>query len=206
MKLLHLIKKGHHHSGLFYSGILPCFPRITKSIYNGFKFKFDKSCLFEVKDADDYDINKLFGFSFGWHHKNSIRLGWRPSALNEKKIQLFAYWYNHSIRSSGFICEIDADVIYRANINCYFQNNTIRISIVQENNTHLIGSFAIQKFDFPKIRLGYYLFPYFGGNKEAPHDMKIHIWKSIFNAKKNNNYLGNLFNRILRTSFQTTEI
>ena len=55
--------------------------RICKSRKMSCEVVFTESCRYNV-GKDQSDINKLFGFSIGMHHKNSVRVGWRyvPSA------------------------------------------------------------------------------------------------------------------------------
>ena len=55
--------------------------RICESRKMSCEVSFTESCRYNV-GKDQSDINKLFGFSVGMHHKNSVRVGWRyvPSA------------------------------------------------------------------------------------------------------------------------------
>ena len=84
------IKKGRH-----YPYLIPiAFPFwVKKNDVNSRKarFMFTDSCMFDLKDEDQWDVNKLFGFSIGHHHNNSsFRFGWRP-LLNKNTIEIVAY-------------------------------------------------------------------------------------------------------------------
>ena len=48
--------------------------------------------VFEKRNEDDEDINKLYGFSYGVHHKNSLRFSWKPDFNNKGMIKVSAYW------------------------------------------------------------------------------------------------------------------
>jgi hypothetical protein len=43
---------------------------------------FTDSCLYQFDDEDQLDTNKLIGLSYGLHHRNSIRFGWRAENNN----------------------------------------------------------------------------------------------------------------------------
>ena len=83
----YIINKGKHYAkGLKFG--------VTFSNKISFRGKFTESCLYDdLGKNDNYDINKLFGFSTTWfHHIQSGRVGWR--CLDGKTIQLLTYSYN----------------------------------------------------------------------------------------------------------------
>lgn len=156
------IKKGQHYNfGLWH--LFPfCF---SKNLF--FTFKLSKECLFELKEADDYDVNKIFGRSFGLdHHKDSVRIGWIPST-HDGKYSLYLYWYNAGERDMKKICELDAEKEYAMRLDFFL--DICCYEVFKETDVYSIH------FVLPKRTFGQYLFPYFGGNKTAPHDMKIKI-------------------------------
>ena len=126
---------------------------------------FDHSCKYDLGTTDQLDINKLIGFSCGYHHNNSARFGWRYS---QGKIELFSYCYISGQRIYKKICDADINQPIKMELvdngNCYlyrvFVDNRTYISKVDKNN-----SFSI----------GYKLWPYFGGNCKAPHTINISI-------------------------------
>lgn len=127
---------------------------------------FDSSAIYinDVK-KDRRDINKLYGFSdnFSMHHRYSARFGWRW--LNDS-LQLTAYCYNNGIRSFKEISNIELNS---------FDTCSIRISgneyIFSVNEKFI----SMPRSAHGKNAVGYKLFPYFGGNELAPHDINIYI-------------------------------
>jgi len=159
-----LIKKGHHypnkiHWGFTFSNKMSC------------RAYFDKSCIYDLYNVDNYDINKLFGFSTSWNHmRQSGRIGWR--CIDEKTIQILTYSHNNGVRiidesdllgtvspNELFYCDIIAKkdkfvYTFRKGIET---NETIRTDTKNKN----------------ELFIHYLLHAYFGGNEGAPHDMKI---------------------------------
>ena len=138
-------------------------------LYNGNKKEFiikvkpNDSWRYNFNNIDQQDINKLWGIGFGNlllgdHHKNSIRLGSYYNPVSEN-IQWFDYSYENFIRNYGFIT--------LSNIN-----ELIEFPFKLKENSFIIGNKEVP-YKYPEDRTGYYLFPYFGGNNPAPHDVKI---------------------------------
>lgn len=128
--------------------------------------QFTDSCRYNLGDIDQLDINKLWGVSFGLHEKNSIRIGWAYNTFTDK-IDLYYYIYENGIRkyqkfSECFINEIVTLKLYLNNDNFY----------LEKNNT---WDAVEVPYVYPSLKLGYYLFPYFGGNEVAPHDIIIYL-------------------------------
>ena len=80
-------------------------------------FMFTDSCMFDLHDEDQWDVNKLFGFSIGHHHNNSsFRFGWRP-LLNNMTIEIVAYEYHDGWRMKTMpICEVKLNKWYKFKI------------------------------------------------------------------------------------------
>ena len=127
---------------------------------------FDSSAIY-VNDIkkDRRDINKLYGFSdnFSLHHRYSARFGWRW--LNDS-LQLTAYCYNNGMRSFKEICNIQLNGFDTCSIKIY--DNEYLFSV----NEKFI---SMPRSAHGKNAVGYKLFPYFGGNEVAPHDINIYI-------------------------------
>ena len=156
----YIIKKGEHRSGNFFNH--PVNSRIN------FKFILDESAEYTTEIAENqYDVNKIYGFSdFGKsHQKYSIRLGWRYIKGN---VELCWLKRENSSMSSGFIQTIDINTAYKAMIDV----GTFYYTIAINNDTTLVR----RRPDgfWGQIRR-YYLYPYFGGNEFAPHDITIKI-------------------------------
>jgi hypothetical protein len=131
-----------------------------------FKVKFDSSAIYKtVADSNQYDINKLFGFSDNNadHHAYSARFGWRWS---NNALRLFAYDYNISIMSFKELGTVQIGV-----------ENTCSIKV---SGNEYIFSLNGTETKMPRastttLAEGYKLFPYFGGNESAPHTITIRI-------------------------------
>ncbi len=130
------------------------------------KVKFSSSCIYEL-DSDQGDINKLIGFTdcYGLVHDNSARLGWRWNTIKQK-IEIFTYTYNQGKVNYLFITDANIDSEYNASISISndkyiysFDNISLTINRGCSNN----------------VNIGTILYPYFGGNRTAPHDIFIKI-------------------------------
>lgn len=131
-----------------------------------FKVKFDSSAIYKtVADSNQSDINKLYGFSDNnaAHHEYSARFGWRWS---DNALRLFAYDYNNSVMSFKELGIVQIGVKNSCSIkvsgNEYvFTLNGAETKMPRASTTTLAE--------------GYKLFPYFGGNELAPHNISIWI-------------------------------
>ncbi len=164
----HSIYKGKHYSNK--SGVSS-----LKTNNLSFKVKFDSSAIYtSLKPENQTDINKLFGFSDNnaAHHQYSARFGWRWS---DNALRLFAYTYNKGIRSFkelGIIkLEIENDCSIAVSGETYiFSLNGIKTTMLRASTTIEAE--------------GYRLYPYFGGDESAPHD--IFIWiKEVKSPEEN---------------------
>ena len=130
-----------------------------------FMVRFDSTAIYQTASAENqYDINKLYGFSDNNsdHHQFSARFGWRWS---NNALHLFAYVYN------------DAAVISRE-LAVIAIGKEISCSIQVTNSSYLFTVNGVTE-RMPRMAStatgkGYQLYPYFGGDEVAPHD--IHIW------------------------------
>lgn len=164
-----VIRKNNHYP-------FPCIPIGWPLFINSIttreaSFKFTNSCMYNLHDNDQHDINKLFGFSIGKHHLNSFRFGWRP-ILEENKIEIVSYEYQNGVRKKAYtLCRINVNdtikltVTYNKKGECITYNATVN----GVNYTHFSYS-VIKSSSF----IGYTLGLYFGGNKRAPHDIIIY--------------------------------
>lgn len=129
-----------------------------------FVVKFDSSAIYStINPINQYDVNKLYGFSDNntFHHINSARIGW---CWLHNELQLYGYIYNDSIRTFQYITSIPIN----AEISC---------SIKIDGNAYLfrVQDTSIVMPRISTIAKGYQLFPYFGGDEVAPHDIRIWI-------------------------------
>ena len=157
---VYTIPAGEHSSGSFINH--PDNSKIS------FKFILDESAYYETEIPENQDdVNKIYGMSdFGLRHqKYSIRLGWRYINNN-----LELCWLRHEEgrHSSATIRAIEPGVIYDATIDI----KTFYYVIVIDNDTTFVR--RRPEGNWGLIRR-YYLYPYFGGNEYAPHDITIKI-------------------------------
>lgn len=131
-----------------------------------FIVKFDNSAMYQTVDPGNQgDINKLYGFSDNNqdHHVNSARIGWR---WYNNQLQLFAYVYNNSVHSDKLITTVPLNQDVNASIKV--------VGNIYEFNVN--GSIVtMPRASATTLGVGYWLYPYFGGDEIAPHNIKILI-------------------------------
>jgi hypothetical protein len=130
-----------------------------------FIVKFDSSAIYETKLPENQnDINKLFGFSDNNadHHQFSARIGWR---WNDRALRLFAYVYNNGVMTSNEISSVKIGDEINCSIRVAANNYVFRV-----NET----SSTMPRASTTENAKGYQLYPYFGGDETAPHE--INIW------------------------------
>jgi hypothetical protein len=155
-----VIKKGNHYA----SGLHAAF-FINHSM--SFKAKFDDSAEYYLGNVNQYDVNKLYGFSDcgSAHHTNSARFGfvWNDQTL---KLEIHAYAYASGSRNMKFISNVSLNQSYDYKIvaNKYSYDFTVNGKTVN-----------LPRGCKSKNAVGYKLYPYFGGDEVAPHDMKIEV-------------------------------
>lgn len=154
-----LIKQGNHYSEA--NG----YAKFSGSIIQ-FRTIFDSTAIYTTQNsANQADINKLYGASDAGthHHENSARFGWR---WKNNAVEIHAYYYVNKERKSVYLgnAAIGKENYYSIAVegnNYVFQFNDKKTRVERYSNA--------PAFD------GYMLYPYFGGDETAPHDIKIHI-------------------------------
>ena len=136
--------------------------------YDELKFtvKFDNSAIYQTTDpANQEDINKLYGFSDNSnpHQEYSARFGWNWS---RDSLRLFAYTHNNGVRASQ---EIGA-ILPNAEYNCSIKIIDSIYSFTLNDKT-----WTMPRESTTAKAEGYKLYPYFGGDELAPHDISIWI-------------------------------
>jgi hypothetical protein len=135
--------------------------------YNELRFivRFDSTSIYQTaSSANQLDVNKLYGFSDNSddHHRFSARFGWRWS---EGALQLFAYTYNDGVMSYEALGSIRIGTEYTCSIKI-----TASAYLFSVNE----GVKTMPRTSTTATAIGYRLYPYFGGDEAAPHD--INIW------------------------------
>jgi|TARA_R100000479_G_C6371660_1_gene197331 hypothetical protein len=151
-----IIKEGKHRStrALNYS---------RDTIFN-WSIKFDSSAIYKTSDtANQLDVNKLIGWSDCGedHMESSIRFGWRW--VDSLEIHWFKHENGHF--SFGKMTNINLCEEYEYYLKIHDWDYELSVNGVQ--------TFIPRNCIVHKRR--YQLYPYFGGNETAPHDIKIKI-------------------------------
>ena len=136
----------------------------SKLIFNAV---FDSSCIYRVADSvlNYDDINKLYGFSDcnTNHFENSARVGWRWS---KDSLRLFAFVHNDSTMLMKEMTTAKIGETISCSIECKGSNYIFYVK----------GIAAIMPRHCSKNNSKrYMLYPYFGGDEVAPHEIKIVI-------------------------------
>jgi hypothetical protein len=151
------IRKGFHRS---------TFDRDTtkqSSLY--FSCIFDSNCEYVTDDPlNQYDINKLYGLSdCGTYHKrNSVRFGWRWDGTS---IEINSYVRVDGVFKFSKICNVNVNEPNDYSIvifTDYYLFKVNDIEYIVDKNCNYEGK-------------RYKLWPYFGGDEKAPHEMVIRI-------------------------------
>jgi hypothetical protein len=134
-------------------------------------YMFTGSCLYDLKDEDQGDVNKLFGYSLGLHHINSVRFGWRANIKNAT-IEIVAYEYRDKVRSVTPICEVKLNEPYKYDIQ-YNGYGQVQYAVYEKDGFQVMGIVNPLVLKH-KYNIGYTLGIYFGGNEKAPQDITIY--------------------------------
>lgn len=133
--------------------------------------KFGESCKYDLQNDDQFDTNKLIGVGYlPHHHKNSARFGWRYWT-ERKEIELSAYCYVNGRRVIQHICFCEIGKEYHLEFNVL--KNWYQFFVYHNGELHHFGSTAVRHNHNKKLQYG--LWPYFGGNQVAPHQIKIEL-------------------------------
>jgi hypothetical protein len=131
-----------------------------------FEAKFDESAIYTFDEAGFQDSkNKLLGFAEcnTQHHENSARFAWQ---WYHGQIEIYAYCYRDGARVEQYL-----GTTYPGEINQYeivLTPNTYNFRLKNVNVTIERGSVC----NFGAYQM---LWPYFGGQLPAPHDVRIDI-------------------------------
>jgi len=150
------IKKGQHRSVTRVEYV--------KTNILSFTFILTESCKYESKDPiNQYDVNKLYGMSDGGSHtNNSARIGWRY--LNNK-LEIMAYTHFNGEFQFDKICDVEPNIEYSCQIS--FLSDKYQFNV--NNNIVYLPRYKNSN------NKNYLLYPYFGGDEVAPHDIQIKI-------------------------------
>lgn len=153
----YIIKKSKHRSTLSY--------KVSREDFIDFDVIFNESSIYQTQDPlNQADINKLYGVSdCGRHHMEySIRFGWRYYNNN-----LELLWFKHEAGtfSYGLIQNIEINKSY----NCSIEITEDDYILCVDGNCKSTPRMCSINYK------RYFLYPYFGGDEKAPHDIEIRI-------------------------------
>lgn len=158
------IKKNRHYSNRFIYKLFNLF-NFRKKI--SFNVSFDESSFYQLGNSDQLDVNKLFGFSNGYHHKNSARFGW--NSFSKDLVAIYSYCYVDGVRVMRFITTININSIYKMSIKDRGDDYLFTIIDPEYNIVQDIVSKT------KNSNFNYSLWPYFGGNNKSPQNIKISL-------------------------------
>ena len=154
-----IIPKGKHDQGLKLQS--------QQSDVLNFTAIFDHTAIYETRNEENqFDINKLMGFSDcnSFHHDHSARFGWR---WLEGKLEIHAYAYVNGERITKLIGDIELNKAYN-----------YRLKLNDDAYVFYLSGFdtvSIERQPPCQRGLYYVLYPYFGGDEKAPHDILIQV-------------------------------
>ncbi len=132
-----------------------------------FKAKFDSSAIYTTVDPlNQDDTNKLLGLSdCGNHHQtSSARFGWR---WVNNQLEIMSYCYIDGVRPEPVrVATVELNTVNSYSIA--FKNDKYIFTV---NDTSIVE--VPKNCNYNSIR--YKLYPYFGGDETAPHEIRIWI-------------------------------
>lgn len=133
---------------------------------------FYGSCIYDLKNDDQADVNKLFGLGYFWNVKESARFGWNFNPTTGK-VDVFSYLHLKGVVQFEKICSISIGewVLMILNISDRSYSFSVTNNLGQE-----LGAVTVPKPHKKKFAISLGL--YFGGTWPAPHDMKFIIQKN----------------------------
>lgn len=159
----YVIPKGDHYSHR--SGMPPRVVSLFDGRHLHFSAQFTESCIYVPSDSS---INKLYGFTDcnSAVHQNSVRFGWR--VRSDSTFDLFAYWYLDErlnwkyLGNTKIYTEDDYEIWAKGDEYSFRFNETRFTTLRTKQCVHGIRE---------------RLFPYFGGDDVAPHEMLILVYE-----------------------------
>ena len=121
-------------------------------------------------DKDQTDINKVWGVGFlPHHHVHYARFGWvwNPDKM---MVEVYAYYYDKGQRKSEWISDVNRGEIVRLELDIHPDHYIFAVRHRYSRYRYTLCKVT------PSFKLiGYKLGPFFGGNRTAPHEMKLLI-------------------------------
>jgi hypothetical protein len=155
----YVIRKGMHYSD-------QSDPEILKTANISAHVTFNNSAVYtSIDPVNQADVNKLIGFSDCGtdHQQNSARLGW---SWNGKDLMIYAYAYVNQLRVIKTMGAVKLNEPFACSVKAVNKYYYFRVNEVTD---------SIPRYCTSDSAFRYKLFPYFGGDETAPHEISIHI-------------------------------
>jgi hypothetical protein len=154
-----VIKKGNHSSR----------SKAQTLMTNRLRFEalFDESAIYtSIDPIQQHSKNKLMGFSDcnSVHQQNSARFGWH---WIDEGLHVTAYVYANGQRLEEYIGEVQLNQFHRYEVGFEDDYYFFRLDDLPE--------VRVERKASCRMGLFYVLWPYFGGQETAPHDIRILI-------------------------------
>lgn len=164
---VYTIKKGRHSSGLKNNQL--------QLEYLSFDVIFDETAIYETTDPNNQaDVNKLFGFADcnSNHIDNSVRFGWR---WYQSELQILGFTHTDGEINILEIASVELNKSYRYELYLDEERYFFKVSD-PKNDVFTQGVISMPRSnEVCEVGFYYRLWPYFGGNETAPHDINIHM-------------------------------
>lgn len=169
--MIRKIYKGMHYC-LNFLNFKPYFGNKEYDVY--YRVSFNDDCKYDI-DTDQRDVNKLFGVSYGWHHNQSDRVGWRyiPNTTIGEEIEIVLYSYENGKHVTYPVCRVGLCESFNIRF-CTAVHNGYRRTYLRIKDKRIM---LMHKHNNQRFKWGYTLGAYFGGNRTAPHTMQMIIDK-----------------------------
>lgn len=178
----YIINKNKHHSKDRELDIILYNNKFIKAYYIKFK---------KVGFIKGNGINKLIGYSniihaekpFGKipivkNYVNSLIIGWKYNPSTDK-VDIYNYTDERGVEKREKL-NISIAVNKGFFVSFYFLDGMLCYDIIVPNFDLGINEYQTHKIRLTKPRIGYRLFPYFGGKKPAPNEIEIGIEEISF--------------------------
>lgn len=154
-----VIRQGEHYSSPRYVETLQAHKLV-------FEATFDETAVYDIADYYQDSANKLLGFSDcnSEHHENSAHFGWMW--FNDR-LEIHAYCYLNGERQTQFVGVAALNVPARYEIEIGKSEYVFRFN----NNAPVV----MPRGDTCDKGVYYLLWPYFGGEMPAPHDVHVAV-------------------------------
>lgn len=135
--------------------------------------RFSEECLYEMPGENRFDVNKLIGMGFGpwpWSHlRSSYRIGWNCET-GSGLVCLHHFAHSPQMRYER-ICEVAVEEPFCAQFK--LRAGSVETTVWQGGREVGRSAFVLPG---ASARIGWVLWPYFGGDEPAPQPMRIDVF------------------------------